>query len=87
MSEAAFSAEDRFRKLACADFELSAEVCCDFELGDKDAEEGLYIHNVLIRVLKTQRVLLFQLSLGYDNFFLFSRNSVLKFRSFFGIIL
>jgi hypothetical protein len=39
LSEAAFSAEDRFRKLACADFELSAEVCCDFELGDKDAEE------------------------------------------------
>ena len=39
VSEAAFSAEDRFRKLACADFELSAEVCSDFELGDKDAEE------------------------------------------------
>ena len=57
MSEAAFSAEDRFRKLACADFELSAEVCCDFELGDKDAEEGLYVHDVLIRILKTERVL------------------------------
>ena len=57
VGEPALNAESGFRNLTRTHFELGAEVCGDFELGDENVEEGLDVHNVLVRVLKTERVL------------------------------